>query len=116
MQISDEFLKEEWCRSEANLHVFYTFNMSRITHALTFWLCLAIMFQEGFSLRLADQESAFFDEVSRELPMAECDMIVVSSSPLKGELHKIFRIFNMKVLYMTRNYHEMCERSKLEKT
>ena len=63
--------------------------MGRITHSYIFGLFLANMLPNGFSLQLAEHEPAIFDEVSRELPVADCDMIVVSSSPLQGEMVKI---------------------------
>ena len=62
--------------------------MSRITNTFTFGLCLASMFQTGLSLQLAEQESAFFDGISGDLPLTKCDMIVVSPTPLKGEMFK----------------------------
>lgn len=46
------------------------------------------MFQTGLSLQLAEQESAFFDGISGDLPLTKCDMIVVSPTPLKGEMFK----------------------------
>ena len=48
------------------------------------------MFQTGFSLQLAEQESAYFNEISGELPLTKCDMIVVSPTPFRGEMFKTY--------------------------
>ena len=58
-----------------------TFKMRRIIDIFIFGACLASMFQVGYSTT-----STFFDEVSKELPVSDCDMIVVSSSPIQGEI------------------------------
>ena len=71
--------------------------MSKITHFFTFGLCLANMLPNGFSLRLEEQETELFGEVSRELPVADCDLIVVSSSPFQGEKYELY----MNLSYMS---------------
>ena len=78
--------------------------MGRITYSYIFGLFLANMLPNGFSLQLAEHEPAFFDEVSRELPVADCDMIVVSSSPLQGEMLKIVRFIYRTINHYQNNY------------
>ena len=68
------------------------FDMSRLAHLFIFGLCLASMFQKGIFLQLTEQVEQVFNQVSRELPLSECDMIIVSSSPIQGEMCKIFHL------------------------
>ena len=71
--------------------------MCRITNIFTLGLILASVFKQGFFLRLSEKESTFFNEVSKHLPLAECDTIVVSSLPFLGEMFIYFLQFEAHV-------------------
>ena len=62
--------------------------MCRITNIFTLGLILASVFKQG---------STFFNEVSKHLPLAECDTIVVSSLPFLGEMFIYFLQFEAHV-------------------
>ena len=48
-------------------------------------LFLAAILHMGFCSQLSVHENPLSDEVFKNLPLAECDMIMVSSEPLLGE-------------------------------
>ena len=56
------------------------FDTSMLTRFCTFGLSLASLFHDGTSFQLVEQ-------VSTELPMSECDLVIVSSTPMQGEMH-----------------------------
>ena len=49
-------------------------------------LHLATSISMGYSSQITEQESNFVNDVMRDLPTAECDMIVVSTLPFLGEI------------------------------
>ena len=59
--------------------------MGRISNLITLGLHLAGMIQKGFCSHLPENEYKLPNEVSRNLPLAECDMIIVSPEPYVGE-------------------------------
>ena len=63
-----------------------TENMHLTVHICTLGLCLSIYISMVHSSQIAEQESSFVNELLRDLPTAECDMIVVSTSPFHGEI------------------------------
>ena len=63
-------------------NILHAFKMRRIINIFTFGVFLASMLTNGFSMTLP-----FFDEVSKKLPFSDCDMIVVSSSPIQGNIY-----------------------------
>ena len=83
--ISFRLYEQSFCRPyKQKTFCPYAFHMRRMIHIFTFGVCLAGMLPNGYSMMLS-----FFDEVSKKLPVSDCDMIVVSSSPIQG---KIFRL------------------------
>ena len=80
-KISDDFIKK------ANL-IFVTFKMSKVTEVITLGLFLASVLQRGFCSHLSKQDKTLLNEVSKNIPLAECDMIIVSSEPFQGETHE----------------------------
>ena len=59
--------------------------MGGISKVIAFGLHIAGMIQKGFCSHLPENEYKLPNEVSRNLPMAECDMIIVSPEPYRGE-------------------------------
>ena len=49
------------------------------------WLFLAAILHIGFCSQLSEHDNSVGDKVFKNLPLAECDMIMVSSEPLLGE-------------------------------
>ena len=60
-------------------------NMFASMSILTSGLIFANVLQLGNSLQLPQKDIAYFNQVAKNLPLAECDTIVVSSSPFEGE-------------------------------
>ena len=60
--------------------------MGLTAHIMRISLCLAILFLVGHSSQVTERDSSFVNEVFKDFPTAECDTIVVSSSPLFGEI------------------------------
>ena len=59
--------------------------MSGVSKVITLGLHLARIVQEGFCSHLPENEYKLPNEVSQNLPLAECDMIIVSPKPYFGE-------------------------------
>ena len=49
------------------------------------WLLLAAILHKGFCSQLSKHENTLSNEVFKNLPLAECDMIMISAEPLLGE-------------------------------
>ena len=49
------------------------------------WLSLSIFFTVAHSSQIIEEDSSFVNDLLKGLPTAECDMIVVSSSPFVGK-------------------------------
>lgn len=67
-----------------------------LTHFIGLWPSLASFFPAGHSFQIHEEESSSVNEVFKDLPTAECDTIVVSSSPFLGEIY--LYIENLKCL------------------
>ena len=52
---------------------------------ITLGLHLAAILQIGFSSQLSQNENKIMNEISQNIPLEECDMIIVSSEPYEGE-------------------------------
>ena len=74
--------------------------MSGIPKVITFGLHLAGILQLGFSSHLPGREFKLLNEVSQNLPLAECDMIIVSSEPYKGERYNSVVKFDIVIKIM----------------
>ena len=59
---------------------------NQIPNMFAFVLYIATFLPLGLSLQIAEQDSTVLDNVFKELPHAQCDMIVVSSAPFQGEI------------------------------
>ena len=59
--------------------------MIGIPKVITLGLHLAGILQIGFASNLTENEFNLLNEVSENLPLAKCDMIIVSSEPYEGE-------------------------------
>ena len=59
--------------------------MSESVTLTSSWLFLAAILHLGFCSQLSVHENPLNDEVFKNLPLAECDLIMVSSEPLLGE-------------------------------
>ena len=59
--------------------------MNEISKLITLGLHLVGISQTGFSSHLPENKYNLLNEVSQNLPLAECDMIIVSSAPYEGE-------------------------------
>ena len=59
--------------------------MIGIPKVITLGLHLAGILQIGFASNLSENEFNLLNEVSQNLPLAKCDMIIVSSEPHEGE-------------------------------
>ena len=49
------------------------------------WLFLSAILHTGFCSQLSIHENSLSDEVFKNIPLAKCDMIMVSSEPLLGK-------------------------------
>ena len=59
--------------------------MGGISKLITFGLHLAGMIQKGFCSHLPENDYKLPNELSQNLPVAECDMIIVSPQPFIGD-------------------------------
>ena len=66
--------------------------MSGISKVITFGLHLAGILQIGFCSHLSETEDKLLNEISKNLPLAECDMISETSEPYEGET--LINLFN----------------------
>ena len=60
--------------------------MIGIPKVITLGLHLAGILQIGLASNLSENEFNILNEVSQNLPLAKCDMIIVSSEPYEGEI------------------------------
>ena len=68
-------------------------NMYTIARTILFCLCLTGAFQLGLCSQFAaEQQSNLVNGVLKDLPTTECDMIVVSPSPIHGEISSALQI------------------------
>ena len=59
--------------------------MDLLAYFFSIYLVLSIFFAESHSSKIIEQETSFVNALFEGLPTAECDMIVVSSTPFIGE-------------------------------
>ena len=86
-------------------HLLKTENMHLTVHICTLGLYLSVYISMVHSSQITEKELSFVNEVLRDLPTAECDMIVVSTTPFHGEIsmhvtnNLEYAIWSMKIFF-----------------